>query len=61
MDNHSTKPIDHNDDGGEVVQQVSEDFAARLNEEIDAAGGEWQDDEEFEGAIGRIDVRYPNQ
>lgn len=53
MDNHSTKPINHSDDGSEVIQQVAEDFTARLNEEIDAAGGEWQDDEEFKGAIGR--------
>jgi hypothetical protein len=37
----------------EVVKSMPPEFASRLEEEIDSAGGEWQQGEEFEGAIGR--------
>lgn len=37
----------------EVNQQMTDDFMDLLEEEIDIAGGEWQEDEEFIGAVGR--------
>ncbi len=37
----------------EVVQSMPPEFASRLEEEIDSAGGEWKQGVEFEGAIGR--------
>lgn len=37
----------------EVVQKTSDMFIDVLNEEIEMAGGEFQEGEEFEGAIGR--------
>lgn len=43
-----------------VVRPMAGDFSARLEEEIDIAGGEWQEAEEFEGAVGRTMFDMPN-
>jgi DNA helicase HerA-like ATPase len=40
-------------DSQNVSQPMPAGFLDRLEEEIDLAGGEWQEDEEFIGAIGR--------
>jgi len=37
----------------EIVNQMPDSFADKLGEEVDLAGGEWQEDEEFIGAVGR--------
>jgi len=36
-----------------AVRNMPEDFAASLEEEIAAAGGAWQEDEEFKGSVGK--------
>jgi len=40
-------------DDKEVSRQMTDDFMDLLEEEIDVAGGEWQEDEEFKDAVGR--------
>jgi DNA helicase HerA-like ATPase len=40
-------------DASEAVRPVQDNFMDRLEEEIDLAGGEFQDDEEYAGAVGR--------
>lgn len=35
------------------IHSLPDDFTAQLDEEVALAGGEWQEDEEFTGAIGR--------
>lgn len=37
---------------GEASRPVSDDFMSLLEEEIDVAGGEWQEDEESRGSVG---------
>jgi DNA helicase HerA-like ATPase len=37
----------------EVIQEMPEAFGMHLEEEISMAGGEWQESEVFEGAVGR--------
>src|SRR5436305_1864093 len=37
----------------EPIRKMPADFSANLEEEIGAAGGEWQESEEFKGAVGR--------
>ena len=37
----------------DTSRQMGDDFMDLLKEEIDLAGGEWQEDEEFRGAVGR--------
>lgn len=41
------------DDSGVEGRQMSDDFLDLLDEEIDLAGGEWQEDEAYVGAVGR--------
>lgn len=54
MNNSPAKTADVIDgDPGEILQPLPADFATQLEEEIDLAGGEWQESEEFKGAIGR--------
>ncbi len=43
-----------------AIRSVPEDFAANLEEEIAAAGGEWQEGEEFKGAVGRTMFDTPS-
>lgn len=50
MNNYSTRPMN---DGREGIQQMPAEFTTRLDEEIEATGGEWQDEEAFQGAVGR--------
>jgi DNA helicase HerA-like ATPase len=40
-------------DGGDVVQQMSDSFRLDLEEEVNIAGGEWQESDVFRGAVGR--------
>lgn len=49
MSSYSIEPTNSDDS----VHPVQDDFMDRLEEEIDLAGGEFQDDEDFTGAIGR--------
>ena len=35
------------------LRSMPADFPATLEEEIGAAGGEWEESEEFKGAVGR--------
>ena len=44
----------------EGIRQMPLDFLGRLEEEINGAGGEWQELEEFEGAIGRTMFDTPS-
>jgi uncharacterized protein len=44
---------DANTDQDKVGKAMSDEFVASLGEEIDLAGGEWQEPEEFIGSIGR--------
>src|SRR5947209_20103374 len=37
---------------GEASSPMSDDFMSLLEEEIDVAGGEWQEDEESRGSVG---------
>ncbi len=49
-------------DGGEskaVASRMPESFLDQLDEEVDLAGGEWQEDEAFIGAIGRTMYDLP--
>jgi len=43
-----------------AIRNVPADFAANLEEEIAAAGGEWQEGEEFKGAVGRTMFDTPS-
>lgn len=38
---------------GENVHSMPDEFTAQLDEEVTLAGGEWQEGEEFTGAVGR--------
>lgn len=54
MNNSPAKTANVNEgDSGEILQPLPADFAAHLEEEIDLAGGDWQESEMFKGAIGR--------
>lgn len=54
MDNSPAKTAKVNEgDAGEILQPLPADFVTHLEEEIDLAGGEWQEFEVFKGAIGR--------
>jgi len=44
----------------EGIRQMPPDFLERLEEEINGAGGEWQELEEFKGAIGRTMFDTPS-
>ena len=46
-------PDEKGDGAGSAVRPMGGDFASSLDEEIDVAGGEWQEGEEFAGAVGR--------
>ncbi|MGH9822140.1 MAG: hypothetical protein ACREDR_02615, partial [Blastocatellia bacterium] len=45
--------------GAHASSLPSSEFANRLEEEITLAGGEWQEPEEYEGAIGRTMFDLP--
>jgi uncharacterized protein len=49
MSSYTIEPTSSDD----AVHPIQDDFMDRLEEEIDLAGGEFQDDEVFAGAIGR--------
>lgn len=49
----STSSIEKPSEDNSAIEPMPESFTDRLEEEIDLAGGEWQEDEEFAGAIGR--------
>jgi DNA helicase HerA-like ATPase len=54
MSKYLTEPSSpEGEESQEVVKAMPDSFADQLGEEIDMAGGEWQEDEGFEGAIGR--------
>jgi DNA helicase HerA-like ATPase len=44
----------------QALRKMPEGFAANLEEEIAAAGGEWQESEEFKGAVGRTMFDTPS-
>jgi hypothetical protein len=49
-----------NREGTDVVRQMPDTFGLDLEEEIDIAGGEWQESEVFEGAVGRTMFDAPS-
>lgn len=54
MNNSPVKPMKAaSSETDEILQPLPADFASQLTEEIDLAGGAWQEDEGFQGAIGR--------
>jgi GTPase SAR1 family protein len=50
---------DTNADQDQVGKPMSDAFVASLGEEIDLAGGEWQESEEFIGSVGRTMYDMP--
>jgi hypothetical protein len=44
---------DTTNEGSDAVRQIPESFGLALDKEVNAAGGEWQESEIFDGAIGR--------
>jgi DNA helicase HerA-like ATPase len=56
---NETKKLD-NAAEATAIRNVPADFAANLEEEIAAAGGEWQEGEEFNGAVGRTMFDTPS-
>lgn len=54
MNTYSIEPSSRkSSEPDEVVHLMPDNFTEKLSEEIDLAGGEWQEDESFIGAIGR--------
>ncbi|MEN3334864.1 MAG: hypothetical protein V7641_4229 [Blastocatellia bacterium] len=51
LSNNSKPNLDLQDDKG--VKQMSEGFGLELEEEIELAGGAWEENPEFESAVGR--------
>jgi uncharacterized protein len=47
-------------DGADVSKAMPDEFVASLGEEIDLAGGEWKESEEFKGSVGRTMYDTPN-
>jgi DNA helicase HerA-like ATPase len=43
-----------------AIRDMPAEFVANLEEEISAAGGEWQEDQEFEGSVGRTMFDTPS-
>ena len=57
-----TSKSDSNGDGAtsKAIRSMPADFSATLEEEIGAAGGEWEESEEFKGAVGRTMFDMPS-
>ena len=55
MDITSTNnfPVKNEDSDKDIIHSMGEDFMAQLENEIDQAGGEFEEGEEFEGSVGR--------
>lgn len=48
------------DEDNKNVHSMTDEFAAQLDEEVDLAGGEWKEGEEFAGSVGRTMFDTPN-
>lgn len=58
MNPNSVEPS--NGKGDEAVRPMGEDFAGLLGDEIEGAGGELEEAEEYKGSIGRTMFDLPN-